>query len=60
MDEKYEKDHYTEEWVKRSNGDAPAGKRWLVVGGRTGSGKTRLLERTDVAIDLEGRAHHRG
>lgn len=35
-------------------------KRWLVVAGRTGSGKTRLLHRTASAIDLEGFANHRG
>lgn len=40
--------------------EAPACRRWLVVGGRTGSGKTRLLERLPGAIDLEGHANHRG
>lgn len=31
-----------------------------VVGGRTGTGKTRLLERIERSIDLEGLARHRG
>lgn len=39
---------------------APEQKRWIVLGGRTGSGKTQLLERLDNAIDLEGIARHRG
>lgn len=39
---------------------APGSKRWIVVGGRTGSGKTDLLHRTHFAIDLEGLANHRG
>ena len=32
----------------------------LIIGGRTGSGKTLLLRRLDNAIDLEGVANHRG
>lgn len=32
----------------------------LVIGGRTGSGKTRLLKQFDNSIDLEGLANHRG
>ncbi|NHN36035.1 tRNA 2-selenouridine(34) synthase MnmH [Pseudomaricurvus alcaniphilus] len=32
----------------------------LVVGGRTGSGKTRLLQRVAGAVDLEQIANHRG
>ncbi|WP_372846376.1 tRNA 2-selenouridine(34) synthase MnmH, partial [Pontiella sp.] len=32
----------------------------LVLGGRTGAGKTRLLQRLGNAIDLEALAHHRG
>jgi len=32
----------------------------LVLGGRTGSGKTLLLKGFDAAIDLEGLANHRG
>ena len=32
----------------------------LVLAGRTGSGKTRLLQQLSFSIDLEGLAHHRG
>jgi len=32
----------------------------LILGGRTGSGKTILLQELDNAIDLEGLANHRG
>ena len=32
----------------------------IVLGGRTGSGKTRLLKQLDNSIDLEGLANHRG
>lgn len=32
----------------------------IVIGGRTGVGKTRLLQRCSAQIDLEGLAHHRG
>ena len=32
----------------------------LILGGRTGSGKTILLNKLQNAIDLEGIAHHRG
>jgi len=32
----------------------------LVIGGRTGVGKTRLLHRLEQHIDLEGIYHHRG
>lgn len=39
---------------------APGEKRWLVLGGRTGSGKTELLTRVRGGIDLEGIACHRG
>ncbi len=34
--------------------------QFLVLSGRTGSGKTRLLRRLSAAIDLEHLAHHRG
>ncbi len=34
--------------------------RPIVIGGRTGVGKTRLLAACDANIDLEGLAHHRG
>ena len=39
---------------------APREKRWVVLAGRTGSGKTELLRGLPNAIDLEGLAHHRG
>ncbi len=32
----------------------------LIIGGRTGSGKTVLLNQFENAVDLEGLAHHRG
>lgn len=32
----------------------------VVLGGRTGSGKTELLQRVERSIDLEGMAYHRG
>lgn len=32
----------------------------MVLGGRTGTGKTRLLTRIDRSLDLEGIARHRG
>lgn len=32
----------------------------ILVGGATGSGKTRVIEKLGAAIDLEGMAHHRG
>jgi tRNA 2-selenouridine synthase len=32
----------------------------IIIGGRTGSGKTLLLHKIDNAIDLEGLAKHRG
>jgi tRNA 2-selenouridine synthase len=32
----------------------------IVLGGRTGSGKTRLLKQLTTSIDLEGLANHRG
>ena len=35
-------------------------KHWLILGGRTGSGKTELLRTLPHAIDLEGLAAHRG
>lgn len=33
---------------------------FIVIAGRTGSGKTRLLKRFENSIDLEGLANHRG
>jgi len=35
-------------------------KEIVIISGRTGSGKTLLLEKLEGAIDLEGLAHHRG
>lgn len=32
----------------------------LLLCGRTGTGKTRVIETLDNSLDLEGRAHHRG
>ncbi len=37
-----------------------ASPRLLVIGGRTGSGKTDLLQQFDARIDLERLANHRG
>ncbi len=39
---------------------AAASQPLLVLGGRTGSGKTVLLRQFDAAIDLEALANHRG
>lgn len=39
---------------------SPAHFSPLIIGGRTGSGKTLLLDRIANAIDLEGLANHRG
>ncbi|MCY4343118.1 MAG: tRNA 2-selenouridine(34) synthase MnmH [Gammaproteobacteria bacterium] len=35
-------------------------KQWLVLAGRTGVGKTKVIERLPEAIDLEALARHRG
>ena len=35
-------------------------REWLLVGGRTGVGKTEILKRIPDSIDLEGLANHRG
>ena len=35
-------------------------KHWLVLAGRTGVGKTAVIETLPEAIDLEALAHHRG
>ncbi len=35
-------------------------KPWILIGGRTGSGKTAVLNSVSASIDLEGHAHHRG
>jgi tRNA 2-selenouridine synthase len=39
---------------------APETGSWLVLGGRTGTGKTVLLNKVAGSIDLEGLANHRG
>lgn len=41
---------------ERSKGD----KRFVVIAGRTGSGKTQLLQQIDNGVDLEKLAGHRG
>ncbi len=38
----------------------PGKLRCLILGGRTGSGKTQLLNEFECSIDLEGLANHRG
>ncbi len=40
--------------------EASVNHRWLVLGGRTGSGKTRSLNQLSNAVDLEQLANHRG
>ena len=40
--------------------DAAGQHNYVVLAGRTGSGKTQLLEELHPSIDLEGLAHHRG
>ena len=37
-----------------------ANNNTLIIGGRTGSGKTLLIHQLDNAVDLEGLANHRG
>lgn len=39
---------------------APAAQPWLILGGRTGTGKTVVLNQVAGSIDLEGLANHRG
>jgi len=39
---------------------APGEKPWYILGGRTGTGKTVVLNRLPAGIDLEGLANHRG
>ena len=40
--------------------DAAGQYNYVVLAGRTGSGKTQLLKELQPSIDLEGLAHHRG
>ncbi|MGM0564010.1 MAG: tRNA 2-selenouridine(34) synthase MnmH [Pseudomonadota bacterium] len=42
--------------IEERTSDAPL----VLVSGRTGTGKTRVLERLEHHLDLEGLAHHRG
>jgi tRNA 2-selenouridine synthase len=35
-------------------------KRWIILGGRTGTGKTVILNQIESSIDLEHHAEHRG
>ncbi|MEH6825548.1 MAG: tRNA 2-selenouridine(34) synthase MnmH [Motiliproteus sp.] len=41
--------------------DSEAERRpWLILSGRTGTGKTRVIDRIPASVDLEGLANHRG
>lgn len=40
--------------------EADAAKRWLMLSGRTGVGKTKVVQSLPQAVDLEGLARHRG
>ena len=40
--------------------EAPGSVPWIILGGRTGTGKTLVLNRIAGSIDLEGLANHRG
>ena len=44
----------------RTIDEAAASLKLIVVGGRTGSGKTAVLAHASASIDLEGLANHRG
>ena len=39
---------------------APKQRSWMILGGRTGSGKTQIIRQRHESIDLEGLANHRG
>ena len=47
-------------WLMQETENAVEQFKPIVLGGRTGSGKTILLNRLKNAIDLEGLANHRG
>lgn len=47
-------------FLMERNEQLPSALDLLVIGGRTGNGKTALLERLPNSIDLEGLANHRG
>ncbi len=40
--------------------EASAKRRLILVGGRTGTGKTRVVQKAENHVDLEGLANHRG
>ena len=40
--------------------DQAAQQKWIVIGGKTGVGKTKIIHACSHSIDLEHRAHHRG
>lgn len=48
--------HYLMEESERISDEAET----IIIGGRTGTGKTLLIHQLDNAIDLEGLANHRG
>ena len=35
-------------------------KEWIIIAGKTGSGKTKMIQQINNSIDLEGLANHRG
>ncbi len=35
-------------------------KEWIIIAGKTGSGKTTMIQQINNSIDLEGLANHRG
>jgi len=37
-----------------------AARPLVILGGRTGTGKTKVIDRVEACVDLEGLAHHRG
>ena len=45
---------------KDSQAESVPTKHWLVLAGRTGVGKTKVIEMLPDAIDLEALARHRG
>ena len=47
-------------WLMQESEQSVEKFKPIVLGGRTGSGKTILLKRLENAVDLEGLANHRG
>jgi tRNA 2-selenouridine synthase len=47
-------------YLMQTSEEISAKRDFVIIGGRTGSGKTLLLHKLDNAIDLEGLANHRG